>query len=564
MKFNDMKYERPNMDALACTMKELTEAFQKAESAEQQIELVYKSQKVKVDFMTQYNLAYIRHSIDTQDAFYEQEREFFETAMPQASQYLNEFNKVFLQAKFREQLVQEFGEQIFRLGELEIKTFSPEIMKELEKENRLVSEYDKLIASAQIDFQGEKRTLAQLGPFMQDADRQVRKEANEAYYSFFAENETELDRIYDELVQVRTRMAHKLGYENYVQMGYDRLGRTDYNANDVANYRQQIVDEIVPITQELYRRQKERLGFERLHYYDTALNFKSGNAVPAGDPDWILHQADTMYQELSPETHEFFTMMRENELMDVLSRKGKMSGGYCTSIPAYKVPFIFANMNGTQHDVEVMTHEAGHAFQCYRSRNVKLVDYLFATYEAAEIHSMSMEFFTWPWMNLFFEEATDKFKFTHLAGTMTFLPYGALVDEFQHRVYEKPSMAPSERKRIWHQLEQKYMPHLDYSGNDYLERGGYWMRQGHIFSSPFYYIDYTLAQVCALQFWVKDREDHEKAWADYLRLCEAGGTLPFTGLVALANLRNPFENGTIASVTPKVKEYLNSVDDKAL
>ena len=562
--FTDLPYTRPDMDTLKGVFKTAEQRFEAAQSAAGQIAVIDEVQKLKSHYQTMQTLAEIRHTIDTRDTFYDAENTFFDEANPLYIEMTNGFNKKLLGSSYRKELEKEFGTHIFMMTEVEMKVFAPEIMEDLAEENKLTSSYDKLIASAQIDFAGEKRTLVQLGSFMEDKDRAVRKQAAEAYYGFFAEHEAEFDSIYDNLVKVRTRIAKKLGYKNFVQLGYDRMGRTDYNAAMTAAYREQIYREVVPLAVSLLKRQAKRLGLERMYYYDEPLKYTTGNAVPHGDPDWILANAAKMYAELSPETKEFFTFMRSYHMLDVLAKKGKAGGGYCTTIPDYKAPFIFANFNKTQHDVEVMTHEAGHAFQAYQSRNARLLEYVWPTYEACEIHSMSMEFFTWPWMNLFFEEQTDKFRFTHLSGALLFLPYGVTVDEFQHWVYENPEASPAERKSVWRRIEKKYLPERDYGDNDFLNRGGYWMRQGHIFSMPFYYIDYTLAQVCALQFWAKSLENRDAAWEDYLRLCKAGGKYPFLRLVELADLKNPFEDGCIASVVPACTQWLNSIDDAGL
>ena len=563
-KFADFPYKRPDMEALRAAFAKATQDFAAAKSADEQIRIIDEVQKLKSGYQTMYTLTSIRHSIDTKDAFYDAETTFFDESDPLYAEMVNSFNKQMAASPFKAKLEKTLGTHIFDLIALELKIFSPAIMEDLAEENKLTSSYAKLIASAQIEFNGEKRTLAQLSPFMEDKDRAVRKAASEAYYGFFTEHESEFDAIYDKLVKTRTRIAHKLGYKNFVQLGYDRMNRTDYNAEMTAAYREQIHREIVPITVQLLQRQKKRLNLDALYYYDEPLKYTTGNAVPHGEPDWILAQAKKMYAELSPETNEFFTFMTDYQMLDVVAKKGKAGGGYCTTIPDYKSPFIFANFNKTQHDVVVMTHEAGHAFQAFQSRNARLLEYVWPTYEACEIHSMSMEFFTWPWMHLFFEEQTDKFQFTHLSGALLFLPYGATVDEFQHWVYEHPEASPAERKAAWRTIETKYLPARDYGDNEYLNRGGYWMRQPHIFSMPFYYIDYTLAQVCALQFWVKSRENRQAAWEDYLRLCKAGGQYSFLELVKLAGLKNPFEAGTIASVTPTCTQWLQSIDDSTL
>ena len=520
--------------------------------------------KLRNHIETMQTLVSIRHSVDTNDEFYDKENEYMDEISPILFGFTNDFYKALVNSKFKDELVQKYGKFLFDLAENTLKTFSPEIIPDAQEENRLSSKYSKLITSAKIDFDGKELNLSQMVPYTQSKDRNVRIEAAKKIAQFFAENQDEFDNIYDSLVKVRTRMAQKMGYKNFVEFGYKQLSRLEYDAKMVEGYRKQVLENIVPLHTELRERQGKRLGVEKLKFYDEAIKFNSGNADPHGSPERILNNGKTMYKELSKETDEFFTFMTENNLLDLLSKKGKMSGGYCTYIPEHKAPFIFANFNGTSHDIDVLTHEAGHAFQVYQSRGFEVPEYLWPSYEACEIHSMSMEFLTWPWMDLFFENDTDKYKFIHLSEALLFIPYGVTVDEFQHWVYENPEATPKERREKWLEIEKKYLPTRDYGEVEELKNGIFWFRQGHIFSSPFYYIDYTLAQVCAFQFWIKSRENREKAWQDYLNLCKLGGSKPFFELMKSANLKNPFEEGTLAFVIPKIKEYLDNVDDMNL
>ncbi len=564
MKFEEYKYVRPNMEQITREFHHWLNHFHHAENVEDQHQAIAELNKVSSMFDTMYNLCYIRHTIDTEDEFYKAENDFMDEVLPVMEGLNADFNKAIVQSNFRSQLEEKWGKQLFALAEVQLKTFSPNIVPLLQKENKLVSQYTKLVASAKILFEGEERTLAQLQPFAESTDREIRKKATEARFTFFAEHEEEFDRIYDDLVQVRTEIAKTLGYKNFVELGYDRMNRTDYNADMVKNYRNQIQTYIVPLATALYKRQEKRIGVDSLKFYDESLQFLTGNATPKGDAEWILENGKKMYAQLSPETNEFFQFMTEHHLLDLLAKRGKASGGYCTFIADYQSPFIFSNFNGTSGDIDVLTHEAGHAFQVYSSRHIETPELIWPTTEACEIHSMSMEFFTYPWMNLFFKEDTDKYKFAHLSAALQFLPYGVAVDEFQHAVYENPEATPEERKQIWKELEKKYLPHRDYDGFAYLERGGFWQRQGHIFENPFYYIDYTLAQICAFQFWKKSQEDHDAAWKDYLHLCKQGGTKSFTQLVKEANLISPFEDGCVKSVIDTIQNYLNEVDDKNL
>ena len=564
MKFNEYKYEHLDLEKIKKEFSELIESFEKAENVEGQINAFDEIIKLRNHIETMQTLVSVRHSIDTNDEFYDKENEYMDEISPILFGFTNDFYKALVNSKFKDELVQKYGKFLFDLAENTLKTFSPEIIPDAQEENRLSSKYSKLIASAKIDFDGKELNLSQMVPYTQSKDRNVRIEAAKKVAQFFAENQDEFDNIYDSLVKVRTRMAQKMGYKNFVEFGYKQLSRLEYDAKMVEGYRKQVLENIVPLHTELRERQGKRLGVDKLKFYDEAIKFNSGNADPHGSPEWILNNGKTMYKELSKETDEFFTFMTENNLLDLLSKKGKMSGGYCTYIPEHKAPFIFANFNGTSHDIDVLTHEAGHAFQVYQSRGFEVPEYLWPSYEACEIHSMSMEFLTWPWMDLFFENDTDKYKFIHLSEALLFIPYGVTVDEFQHWVYENPEATPKERREKWIEIEKKYLPTRDYGEVEELKNGIFWFRQGHIFSSPFYYIDYTLAQVCAFQFWIKSRENREKAWQDYLNLCKLGGSKPFFELMKSANLKNPFEEGTLAIVIPKIKEYLDNVDDMNL
>jgi M3 family oligoendopeptidase len=561
MSFEKYAYIRPDMKVVERSFTDALQQFSHASSAWEQEKAMERINEIRNDYNTMMNLCYIRHTIDTNDEFYKEEQDFFDETMPVLKGYVSKYYKELVVSPYREELEKKYGGQLFALAECELKTYSDEILEDLQTENKLSSRYTKLTASAKIMFEGEERTLSQLAPFMQNKDRDMRKRASAAFYGFFAEHEAELDEIYDKLVKVRTSIAKKLGFQNFVELGYARMNRTDYNAEMVAKFRQQVLEHVVPAATKLRKRQEARIGVEKLKFYDEGFEYPSGNAAPKGDPEWIVENGRKMYSELSEETNAFFSFMLDNHLMDLVAKKGKAGGGYCTFIENYKAPFIFSNFNGTSGDIDVLTHEAGHAFQVYKSRGFAVPEYYWPTYEACEIHSMSMEFFTWPWMELFFKEDTEKDYFSHLSSALLFLPYGVTVDEFQHFVYENPDATPAERKQAWRKIEKKYLPHRDYDENDFLERGGYWQRQGHIYNSPFYYIDYTLAQICAFQFWKRSREEWDAAWTDYVKLCQQGGSKSFLQLVEVANLQSPFEDGCVQSVIQEIQEWLNSVDD---
>jgi len=563
MRFSQIPYARPDIAALSNSIGQLVAQFQKA-GFEKQVEIVNEVNKLRNHFETMYAFASIRYTQDTSNIHYQEEQDFFDDNEPAYTGMVTEFYRALTESLYKAELEKKFGKQLFLIAEMKLKTFSPEVEADLILENKLSSEYTKLIASAHIEFDGKELSLSELSPYLTSSDRDTRKNSNIAKYKFFSERSADLDRIYDELVKQRTSIARKLGFNTFTELAYMRLMRGDYNASMVKYYREQILKYVVPLVTELRKKQAKRLGLESLKYYDESLLFKGGNAKPKGDEKWILNKAKQMYNELSPRTSEFFAYMLDNEMMDLVSRKHKAAGGYCSFLNDYRSPFIFANFNGTMHDVTVLTHEIGHAFQGYSSRNYSIPEYYFPTYEACEIHSMSMEFLTWPWMRLFFEESTDKFLFEHLCGALQFLPYGVTVDEFQHWVYDNPDATPAERKNQWRSIEKKYMPHKDYEDNKFLQSGGYWQQQGHIYQSPFYYIDYTLAQVCALQFWKRSNEDRVTALQDYQELCNAGGSQSFLDLVKLAKLKSPFEEGCLENITAEASKWIHSMDDSRL
>lgn len=562
MTFKDYEYKRPDYEALKVQLGDLTTRLSQAESGEEAVQLAKDITAINFSIDNQLTLWSIRHSIDQNDEFYNEETKFWTEYAPLFDELTTSYYKAVLESPYREELSSFLPETFFMLAENKQSTFSSVVIPLFQKENELVEEYNSLMATAKMDFRGETYNLSQMGPFSQSTDRATRKEASDTVTAFFEKNEEAFDRIYDALVKVRHEIATTLGFKDYVEFGYKMMNRFDYNRDMVATYRDEILKHVVPLVDELRQRQAKRIGLDSLKHYDLNLEYLDGNANPKGTPEELVAKAQAMYHELSPETGEFFDYMVENDLLDLVAKEGKNTGGYCTYIPDHKSPFIFANFNGTRGDIDVLTHEAGHAFQVYNSRWVETPEAIWPTYETCEIHSMSMEFMTWPWMERFFEEATDKYKFSHLSGALLFLPYGVLVDHYQHEVYENPNMTPAERKATWRRLEKRYLPGKDYSESPMLERGTFWYRQHHIFASPFYYIDYTLAQVCALQFWKRTQVDQdETAWADYLRICKMGGTASFLQVVEAAGIKSPFQEGALAETLAETKKWLDAVDD---
>jgi M3 family oligoendopeptidase len=561
MVYKDFHYERLDLENSKKILNKIVSDFKNADSAEKQIEAIKEVDGFSREYMTYQAMASLNFSRDINDESAKREKDYYDSISPDMREVYDNFDKALHESRFKSDIINMYGDTFLNQIEINLKTFDSKIKNMLKKEIELKNEYTKLTAGAKIDFEGNEYNLAGLGPFHSNIDRSVRKRSYEARFSWFKSNEDELDEIYDKLVKLRHNIAVTLGYDNFIELGYYRMGRSDYGPKEVANFRKQIVEHVVPIVSKLIDQKKHILDLEHIYFYD-GINFMNGDPTPKGTPDQLVAEAKSMYHELSPETGEFFDIMIKEELMDLVNREGKRPGGFCTSFPKYERPYIFSNFNGTDHDITVLTHEAGHAFQNYSSSNQPLVNYHWPTMEAAEIHSMSMEFFTWPWMKNFFKEDTEKFKYKHISGSLTFLPYGACVDHFQHWVYENHEASPKERKQKWLELELVYMPHRDYDSMVFVKDGGIWQGQLHIYQMPFYYIDYTLAQTCAFQFWIKSEADKKSAWNNYITLCRAGGSLSFTKLVELAKLKSPFKDGCLEEVVDYVNKWLKTFDVK--
>lgn len=541
MDFEDIKYERIDYNESKEKIEELTKLMDKSNSFKKFEKYMNEINKIRKHILTMNTVSSIRFSINTKDKFYKNENSYWDETSPLFSDLDMLFYRSILNSNFEKEIVEKYGKQFYRYIETLVNSFSKDIIPMLQKENKLMSEYTELLASASINFDGKICNLSDMYSYMGVENEEIRKNAIRLHTKFFEDNEEEFDSIFDKLVKIRDEMAKKMGFENFIELGYLRMNRTDYDESMVEIFRENIYNKYLPIVENLYLEQAKRINAEKIDYYNEMLEFVDGNARLQGDGDYIMSQGRKMYKEMSQETGEFIDFLMENNLFDVQAREGKAMGGYCTIIHDYNEPFIFGNFNGTVDDVDVLTHEAGHAFQVYMSRELDMPELIFPTLDSCEIFSMSMEFFTYPWMELFFGDDAEKYKKYHYDSALKFLPYGILVDHFQHEIYRNPKMSPKERKEVWRKLEKRYLPYRDYSDLEFLERGGYWFRQGHIFKNPFYYIDYVLAQECALQFKNLMEINREDAWNRYIKISSLGGKYSFIELVEKAGLKNPFK-----------------------
>ena len=551
MRFEEISATRPSEEGIRSTFGDIVARLESAGSVTELNETLDSWETARREFETYSSLVHLRFAQDVRNADYKTDKQALDKLEPIRKEFEVAAMNALLGSPYRAELESEIGQTAFALWECEVTTFTPAISDHLVREAALVDEFMELQAGAQIPFAGGVHNLSGIIPFTEDADRQTREDASRALWSWFADNREEHDRIFDELVKLRHDMAVTLGFESYTELGYKRMTRIDYGAADVDRFRAEVRDVLVPLCAKIREEQATTLGIEAVRWWDEKIFDPAGNPAPDGDEAWMTAQAREMFANLHPELDAFFTLMADGGFLDLPTREGKTGGGFCTSFPNVGVPFIFANFNGTKGDVEVFTHEMGHAFQCWMSRHQRLSEYLWPTIEACEIHSMSLEFLTYPQMELFFGDDAERFRKIHLMGALLFIPYGVAVDHFQHLVYAQPNATPQRRREMWQEMERLYLPWRRYDDLPHVADGGFWQRQKHIYFAPFYYIDYTLAQTCALQFWVRAGEDFDAAMADYIALCRRGGEAPFQALARSAKLRSPFDPGCLEAVAAK-------------
>ncbi|MFM7843462.1 MAG: M3 family oligoendopeptidase [Planctomycetota bacterium] len=554
--FSEMTVARPTVEEVQARYAGLNAAWQQATCADQRLAVLHDWDQLRRHLETWEALVQLRFQQDTQDAQARAEREYADGIRPQLTAPAMEFKRQVLASEHRQEVVVKYGQHLLDLWAADIVTFAPEIAADLVAESQLEAEYTELLAAARIEFQGRSVNLSEIVKYREHADRAVRYAAERARWGWFAENRQQLDRIFGDLVRLRHGMARKLGFDNFIGLGYQRMKRVDYSQADVERFRAGVREYVVPLAQELRRRQQTRLPVEELMFWDEPVHDARGNPAPQGDHDWMIARAQEMFQEMGGDLGPFFQLMIDTHLMDLKNRDTKAGGGFCTAFPDYGVPYIFANFNGTKGDVEVFTHEMGHAFQAYQSRHQPVLDYLWPTYESCEIHSMSLEFLTWPHMEKFFGAEAERFRQIHLMQSILFIPYGVAVDHFQHLVYAEPEATPERRHAMWQEVERMYLPWRNYGDLPHVRDGGFWQFQRHIYLSPFYYIDYTLAQTCALQFWRRSTRDFGAALASYTELCARGGAAPFQALCQSAGLVSPFTADGLRDVVADARTTL--------
>ncbi|PFG05302.1 M3 family oligoendopeptidase [Bacillus sp. es.034] len=563
MDFDNLIYERPDISEFEGKVLQLLKRFKASESHLQQFEIIDHINSLRNDVLTMLTIAQIRHHLNTLDVTYQKEQQYINEDWPIYEKIVALFHEHVSYSPFKNEIKEEFGEQFVCLAEASQHTVSSEVIEDLIKENNLISDYTKLMATSTVAFSGENRTLSQLDAFLYSTDRSIRKQAGEKKYELLSQLEDKIDRIFDELIKVRNTMAMKLGHDSFVELGYARLSRVGYDQSDVENFRKLILQYIVPIAEKAREKQRIRLGLDKLTFYDEDIRFRTGNPTPKGDVEWMVSSFEEILNEMSLEAGEFFHSLCTNHLLELLPKEGKARGAYATYLCNEKTPYIFANLNGTRKDMKVLSHEFGHAWQMYlfNQRNC-IPEYILPTKEACEIHSISMEFLVWPYMEKIFGEDAEKYLYAHIEDALFSMPYRAAIDEFQHVIYQNPLLSISERKEKWSEIEVKYMPYKADYESPYIKRGAFWQQQAHIFTTPFYYIDYALAQMCSLQIWSMAQTNKFMAWEKYMNLCKLGGSKSFLQLIEESGITSPFKEQGFTFIVSEIEKWFELNEKK--
>lgn len=557
-KFESISPAKPTADGIASRYQACHHALDNAGTAAARVDVVRHWDQLMRELDTWESLTDLHFSQDTRNESYREAQNCLDELKPKLTDMAVTWKKRLLQEPLCSELREAFGDQAIAIWTADVASFDPAMEAALVAESKVESQYTELLAGAEVVFQGETRNLSDMRKYLEHPDRDARHGAVMATWGWYARHREQLDAQFDQLVRLRHEMAATLGDPSYVELGYRRMLRIDYAENDVRTFRDAVRERVTPLCLKLVERQRETLGLDgSVMYWDEALLSPGGNPRPQGDHDWMMSRAREMFDDIGNGLGAFFRQMSDGGFMDLKNRPGKAGGGFCTSFASEGMPFIFANFNGSKGDVEVFTHEIGHAFQNFMSRDQPLFDYCWPTYESCEIHSMGLEFLTWPQMERFFGEEAEAFRRVHLEESLRFLPYGVAVDHFQHLVYQRPQATAAERHAMWREVEQMYLPWRDYGDVPHANDGGFWQQQRHIYTSPFYYIDYTLAMTCAMQLWVRAEKDFEQAMQAYVSLCKRGGEAPFRDLVASAGLRSPFEPGCLDDVVAAAEAFLS-------
>ncbi len=553
--FNEYPYKRIDFDDLSKRFIYHTNKLAKAGSfSSAYYELVETDYLQKV-FITYAGISEVGYTNNSYDELYAEEEKFFNKIKPRFDLLVQKRDDVLLGSPFKEEFKKLIGEEFFASASLKKRTVSESVLELMEADNKLSQEYSDIRSRLSIKDDGQVLTMPEINKKTQSEDRNVRKKYDTLLQKMMMKASKDYDRIYHEMVKIRTKIAEKTGFESYTDYCFHKHGRTSYGRKELEIFADNVEKYIVPVALRMFEEQEKRLGHE-IKNYDESTLFTDRKVRIKKDP---LESFTKIFSKLSPETKVFFDELMEKEFFNIELRKGKTNGAYSLYIPLCNMPYIFQTYNETEGAVQTFAHECGHGLHAYMHRGDVIHGVSIETADISETHSMSMEYFVWQDIEEIITENVEVYKYRQLRDSLAFIPYGTAVDMFQTRVYDNPDMTPDERRKLWQELEKRFLPWKNYEKDLFYWQGRRWQNQMHVMKWPFYYIDYVLAQVCALQYFLLNEEDHEKAWNSYIKFIKDSGKYSFVDSIKKAGLSSPFDDNLLEEISEKIDAYIKGL-----
>ena len=486
---------------------------------------------------------------------------FIENISPKISPFWDKLNKKFIESPYIKELDQEKYKILIRNRKNEIDIFREENIPLITQDAKLRQEYQKISGDFTVEFEGKEKTMPEMGKYLENPNRDTRQSAWEKIMETRYSKREKFDDIYNQLIKIRNQLALNSDNKNYRDYAFKERGRFDYTPQDCFDFHEAIQKTVVPLMHKLSEDRGQKMNLEKLRPWDTVSDPKGRPALkPFEKTEELLDGCQKVFSKINPKLEELFKSMRDNNELDLETRKGKAPGGYMYGKDEERRPFIFMNAAGTQRDVEVLFHESGHAFHTFVCRVQELTEYRNYPIEFAEVASMSMELFANKYFGEFYsnEEDSKRAKYDHLYGIIWMLAWIARIDEFQHWIYTNPNHTEEERSQEWLELDEKYGFKLDWEGYEKFKEF-FWQKQSHLFTHPFYYIEYGIAQLGALQLWVNYKKDKDKNLKQYLEALSLGNSKPLPELFETAGIKFDFKVDTIKPLMEEIEKELDEL-----
>ena len=507
------------------------------------------------------SMLYVNMTCDTENEEVKQAYlDFVEQVQPELAKVGDLLNRKLAESPYADELDSVEYNVLLRDTRMGIALFREENIALGTELTKLGQRYNEICGAMTVQFDGEERTMQQMGKYLQVNDREVRESAYRAVGERRFQDAEEIDELYDKMIALRHQVAKNAGYENFRDYTFDSKRRFDYTPADCEAFQTAIEEICVPLMREIDGERRDALGLKELRMWDMGHDVQGRNLLqPFTEVEEMVAGTSRMFHRLSPELGEFFDSLRDGTSLDLESRKGKAPGGYQLQRDHSRKPFIFMNATGLQRDLETMVHEAGHAFHSIYADEIPLVDYRSAPIEFCEVAAMSMELLTHDFLDEFYSsDDANRAVREHLEGIVSILAWIATIDAFQHWIYTNPRHSKEERHQQWLDLGDRFGSNLDWTGFEEWRKVG-WQRQLHLFSYPFYYIEYGIAQLGALQLWLQYRKNPQTALDNYAKSMRLGGSRPLPELFEAGKMSFDLGNSTVQGLIDAVRAQLDEL-----